>query len=144
MTLSLTTDQQSTLTGTFKDANGGVIEPDLTNPLAPQPRWTEDSKGAIVALFPAEDERTCIVVGVAPGTATVTCEDRGTGKKSVETVIVSAGGVVHIVITATAPERRALEPAPAKQELPPPPPTAGQVDTSASNPAAPKPASSFL
>lgn len=128
MTLSLTTDQQSTLTAVFKDANGGVIEPDLNHPLAPRPMWTEDTKGTIVVLFPSEDERTCVVVGVAPGTAAVTLTDRGTGKQVAETVVVSAGGVAHLLITASTPQRQALpefaQPAPA-------PLPAGDLNTAA-------------
>jgi len=106
MTLIITADQQAVLTAVFKDANGGTLVPDLSDPHAPQPLWLEDSKGTIIVITPAEDQLTCVVVGIAPGTATVTCKDRGTDKQVTETVVVREGGIASIAISAGTPVKR--------------------------------------
>lgn len=106
MTLIITADQQAILTAVFKDASGGAYTPNLADPHAPQPLWSEDSKGTVIVISPSDDQLTCLVVGIAPGTAQVMCKDRGTDKQATETVVVREGGVQQIAISAGTPERQ--------------------------------------
>ncbi len=114
MTLILTADQQSTLTAVFKDANGVDMAPDLTDPHAPQPLWTEDSKQTVVMLLPSDDKLSCEVIAIAPGTANVTVTDGGTNKQVTENVIVRERGIHSVTISAATPVKQgeALPPQP--------------------------------
>lgn len=122
MTLILTADQQSTLTATFKDVTGVDLAPDLSNPHAPQPIWTEDSKQTVIMLLPSADKLSCEVIAIAPGTANVTVTDGGTNKQATEQVIVKENGIHSIAISSATPVRQASAPlVGAGQDAPPEP-----------------------